>query len=74
MENTLVLSVSEAGRLLGLSRGSAYLAVKNGELPCIRVGHRLLVPKAALARMLAQAEQADAKEEAGTQRPHLDAG
>jgi excisionase family DNA binding protein len=46
------MSVPEAGRLLGISRNSAYAAAARGELPTIRIGHKLLVPKAALERML----------------------
>ena len=49
------LSVEEAGRRLGLSRNSAYLAIQRGELPVIKIGKRLLVPKAALDRMLGEA-------------------
>jgi len=48
------LSVEDAARVLGLGRNSAYLAVKRGEIPVIRIGHRLVVPKAALERLLAQ--------------------
>ncbi len=47
------LEVEEAGRILGLGRASAYIGVKNGVIPAIRVGKRLLVPTAALRRMLA---------------------
>jgi excisionase family DNA binding protein len=46
------ISVEEAGRILGCSRNGAYEAVKRGEIPCIRIGKRLFVPKAALERML----------------------
>lgn len=46
------LTVSEAGRLLGISRQSAYDAATRGDLPTIRIGRRLLVPTAALRRML----------------------
>lgn len=42
----------ETGRLLGLSRNSTYRAVKNGEIPTLRLGSRLLVPVPALLRML----------------------
>jgi excisionase family DNA binding protein len=52
----LVLTVEEAGQLLGLSRPSAYLAVKRGQIPIIKVGRRILVPKAALEKMLAEAK------------------
>lgn len=51
----VTLSVEEAGRILGLSRGSAYLAARTGELPTIRIGKRLIVPVAALEKMLASA-------------------
>ena len=45
-------SVPVAGALLGVSRSSAYKAVENGEIPAIRVGRRIVVPTAALRRML----------------------
>ena len=35
-----------------LSRSSVYQAAASGEIPTIRVGRRLLVPTAALRRML----------------------
>jgi excisionase family DNA binding protein len=43
----------ETGRLLGLSKASTYAAVACGEIPSIRIGRRLLVPTAALRRLLA---------------------
>jgi excisionase family DNA binding protein len=46
------LSVSETGKILGLSRQSAYNAVTAGEIPTIRLGRRLVVPTAALRRLL----------------------
>ncbi len=46
----LVYSVPEAGRLLGLSRNAAYAAAKRGDIPTIRIGRRLVVPKAAFHR------------------------
>jgi len=45
-------TIEEAGRLLGLSRNSAYARATDGSLPTIRFGRRLLVPKAALDRLL----------------------
>lgn len=42
----------DVGRLLGLSRASTYEAAKRGEIPTIRLGARLIVPTAALRRML----------------------
>lgn len=46
------LTVEQAGRVLGISRGSAYEAARAGELPTIRIGHRLIVPRHRLAAML----------------------
>jgi excisionase family DNA binding protein len=47
-----VLSVDEAAAILQISRGAAYQAAKTKQLPTIRIGRRLLVPVAALERML----------------------
>jgi excisionase family DNA binding protein len=49
----LTYEVEEAGVKLGIARNQAYEAAKNGEFPTIRIGKRLLVPKAVLDRMLA---------------------
>lgn len=46
------LTVERAAGVLGVSRGSAYEAARRGELPTIRVGRRLLVPTAALLRLI----------------------
>ena len=42
----------DVGQMLGLSRPSTYAAAKRGEIPVIRFGKRLLVPKAAIERLL----------------------
>jgi excisionase family DNA binding protein len=52
-EDRKTYKIEEAARLLGIGRNQAYLAAKTGELPIIKMGARLLVPKAALDRMLA---------------------
>jgi excisionase family DNA binding protein len=46
------ISVERAAQLLGICRVSGYEAAKNGDLPVIRIGRRVLVPTAALLRML----------------------
>lgn len=46
------MTVEDAGEALGISRGSAYEAARSGDLPTIRIGRRLVVPTAALRRML----------------------
>jgi excisionase family DNA binding protein len=48
----LVYTVPEAGRLLGLGRNAAYDAAKRGDIPTLRIGRLLLVPKIAFHRML----------------------
>lgn len=45
-------TVEEAAKYLGISRPTAYIAVHNQEIPCIKLGRRILVPVAALKRML----------------------
>ena len=42
----------ECGRLLGLSKNSTYEAARRGEIPTVRIGKRLLVPRKALLKML----------------------
>lgn len=51
----LVYDVPFAGRLLGLSRATAYAMVNQGVIPSIRFGRRVVVPIAALNRMLSEA-------------------
>lgn len=42
----------EVGKALGLSRGAVYAAANRGEIPVLRFGKRMVVPKAALSRLL----------------------
>lgn len=51
----LTLTVEEAAATLGISRASAYEAVRRGEIPAIRIGRRVLVPRVALDRLLGAA-------------------
>ncbi|RLC60875.1 MAG: DNA-binding protein [Chloroflexi bacterium] len=48
----LTLTIEEAAHLLGIGRGLAYEMARCGKLPIIRFGRRLLVPKAALEKIL----------------------
>jgi predicted DNA-binding transcriptional regulator AlpA len=49
----LTTSVEAAGKILGISRGSAYSAARNGELPgVLRIGGRYLVSVVALNKAL----------------------
>jgi excisionase family DNA binding protein len=55
------LTVDEAALILGVSRNSAYQAARTGELPTIKIGKRLLVPRIAFEKMF---------EGAGTEDQH----
>jgi excisionase family DNA binding protein len=46
------LTIEEAAVVLGIGRSAAYAAAQSGELPTVRIGRRLLVPKPALDQML----------------------
>jgi excisionase family DNA binding protein len=48
----MTLTIEEAAEELGISRGKGYDAAKSGEIPTIKIGRRLLVPRVALDRML----------------------
>ncbi len=50
-------TVPEAGRILGIGRTAAYEAARTRQIPIIRIGKRILVPVAALHRLLAEGEQ-----------------
>lgn len=51
-----VFTIEEAGcEILRLSRCGAYSAAASGELPTVRIGRRLLVPRHALEKLLAGA-------------------
>jgi len=46
------MTVETAGNYLGLGRAQAYAAASRGDIPTLRVGRRILVPTALLARAL----------------------
>lgn len=48
----LCITVPEAASMLGLSRNFTYELVKQKQLPVIKFGKRLLIPRAALEKML----------------------
>ena len=48
-------SIPKTAKELGIGRSAAYEAARTGEIPTIKIGKRILVPVAALERMLAQA-------------------
>lgn len=56
-ENREAISVSAAAKMLGISRGLAYKAIRRGELPVFHVGRRLLVPLTTLKKMLSETDE-----------------
>lgn len=56
----VVLTVDESAVYLGISRPHAFKSVHDGSIPSIRIGRRILVPLAALNKLL---------EDAGNQQP-----
>lgn len=47
-----VLTIDETARLLRISRGLAFAGAQRGEIPSVRVGRRVLVPRAQLLAWL----------------------
>ena len=56
----LVFSVAEAAQLLGISKPNAYTLIHTGQIPCIKYGKRILIPRFTLMKMI---------EEVGTVKP-----
>jgi hypothetical protein len=51
----VTVDVPIAGRIVGgLSRNAAYNAAARGDMPTIKLGRRIVVPVAALRRMLGE--------------------
>ena len=63
------ISVEETAKYLGIGRAAAYLAVKNGELPSLRLGSRILVPVRALLELLAGREVSGASRQPSDHEP-----
>ncbi len=61
-EGRATLTVEEAARELGIGRGLGYELARRGEIPTLRLGRRLVVPVAALERLLARGDRPSADE------------
>ena len=51
----LTLTVPEVARRLGIGKNQAYAAVARGDIPVVKFGRRMVVPAAALDRLLSGA-------------------
>jgi excisionase family DNA binding protein len=72
-ETPLLVSVPEAARLLGIGSTLGWEMVRSGEMPSVRFGRRVLVPRAALERLAtARVQGKPAQDEDGAGIPtHL---
>jgi excisionase family DNA binding protein len=48
----VVLTVEETAELLRIGRSAAYAAVRSGDIPCVKVGRSIRVPKHRLEQLL----------------------
>lgn len=46
------LTVDETAALLGVGQGTAYEGIRSGQIPHIKIGRRIIVPRAALMKLL----------------------
>jgi excisionase family DNA binding protein len=65
----LTYSVEEAAIALGLSRAGCYEAVARGEVPHLRIGRRILIPRSALQRLVDSAGRTSAEAREGGVTP-----
>ena len=62
LSEPLCISVPAAARMLGVSRNTGYEMARLGQLPTIKCGRRrLVVPKAALMKILQEVNQGNEK-------------
>lgn len=54
MNDRALLRVEEVARLLGIGRSKAYELVATGDLPALRIGRLIRVPRHALDRWIAE--------------------
>ncbi len=58
----LTLSIEEAANVLGISRALAYELVRRGELPSLRLGRRVVVPRRSLEALVEGHDDEDSRE------------
>jgi excisionase family DNA binding protein len=51
------LTIAETANYIGLSLGSTKAAINRGEIPSVRIGRRVLVPREALNRLFSIGSQ-----------------
>jgi excisionase family DNA binding protein len=58
-DNKLTYTIPEAAKLIGLSRNQGYELARRGELPIVKMGKLLFVPKARLHKMFGLNEKGE---------------
>ena len=54
----LTFTVDEVAVALGISRSSAYECAKRGDIPTVRLGRRIVVPRRAVLELLGETDTA----------------
>ena len=67
-DGKLCYTIPEAAALLGFSRNFGYELARRGEIPIIRFGKRMLVPKVLFEKMLGQYQESEG---VNNERTHL---
>lgn len=57
VEELLTYTVDQVAKKLGIGRVKAYEGIKDGEIPHLRIGRRIVIPIAAFNEYLATASQ-----------------
>lgn len=61
-----VVTVAQAATVLGIDVRTVSRAIRNGELPALRLGRRVLIPRLALLACLGTADDAEKPHAAGS--------
>jgi excisionase family DNA binding protein len=56
------LTVDQTAEVLSIGRGSAYEAVRRGEIPSVRLGRTIRVPRRALLELLGESDPSETRE------------
>ncbi len=54
-DNSLILTAPEAARLLRIGKATCYEQIRLGVIPSVRIGKRIIIPRAALMKKLEEA-------------------
>jgi excisionase family DNA binding protein len=55
MMERLTLTIEEVAQMLGCGRSLAYDMARDGRLPVLRLGRKMVVPRVAVEKLLAEA-------------------